>query len=121
HLDGELDPVDPAGVRHAEHARDGGADQRRDAADHHRQPERDALAARDHQPAQRADDDADDEGGEDAGDFHRTRSPRDGPAAVLPAADHAEPLTPSNETHPYVVPSFRPDPASAVVTRAWRG
>lgn len=71
-LDGQLAPVDALGVGDAEAARDGRADEGGHDPDDHGEPDRYRLAARHDETAQRADHEADDQGGDDSGDVHRT-------------------------------------------------
>jgi hypothetical protein len=65
-LDGDLDPVDPGGVLDAELAGDEAAQQGGHDADDDGEEHGDVLPARQHQPAQHADDGAHDDCGDDA-------------------------------------------------------
>lgn len=65
-LDGEFYPVDSSGVGDVGGAGDGRARQRRDDADHERPEQADVLPARQNQAAECADDEADDDGADDA-------------------------------------------------------
>src|SRR6185369_12337858 len=69
-LDQNLEPVDPARIGPAEDAGDRGADERGHDADHNGEPDRDVLLARHHEPAEGADDEANDKCRDHAADGH---------------------------------------------------
>ena len=65
HLDGELDPVDAAGVVHVEQRCDRRADERGDDADQDRREHADVLSSSDDESSQNSDDRADDDRADD--------------------------------------------------------
>src|SRR4051794_30668539 len=73
-LEQDLDPVDARGVGHPDPPRDTGADERGDDTDDDGQPDGDVLLARQYQPGQRTDDQADHDRADDRLDGHGTRS-----------------------------------------------